>query len=99
MDKLRSILHRAYDLYADGFRQMTIGRTLWAVILIKLFIIFAVLKIFFSRTSSRPMRLTAKRPISSRQRCSAAMRPGLPNSVSCQITIHSPADNNKSKQI
>lgn len=47
MDKLRSILHRAYDLYADGFRQMTIGRTLWAVILIKLFIIFAVLKIFF----------------------------------------------------
>ena len=34
MDKLRSILHRTYDLYADGFRQMTIGRTLWAVILI-----------------------------------------------------------------
>lgn len=47
MDKPRSILHRTYDLYADGFRQMTIGRTLWAVILIKLFIIFAVLKIFF----------------------------------------------------
>jgi len=26
---------------------MTLGRTLWAVILIKLFIIFAVLKVFF----------------------------------------------------
>ena len=26
---------------------MTLGRTLWAIILIKLFIIFAVLKVFF----------------------------------------------------
>lgn len=47
MGKSRNILRRVYDLYADGFRQMTIGRTLWAVILIKLFIIFAVLKVFF----------------------------------------------------
>ncbi len=39
--------HRVWDLYYDGFRNMTIGRTLWAVILIKLFIIFIVLKIFF----------------------------------------------------
>ena len=35
------------DLYADGFRQMTIGRTLWMIIIIKLVIIFAVLKLFF----------------------------------------------------
>lgn len=47
MGKSCNILHRVYDLYADGFRQMTIGRTLWVVILIKLFIIFAVLKVFF----------------------------------------------------
>ena len=26
---------------------MTVGRTLWAIILIKLFIMFAVLKVFF----------------------------------------------------
>ena len=26
---------------------MTVGRTLWAVILVKLFIMFAVLKVFF----------------------------------------------------
>ncbi len=39
--------HRAYDLYFEGFRNMTLGKTLWAVILIKLFIIFAILKIFF----------------------------------------------------
>lgn len=47
MSTLRDILRRTYDLYADGFRQMTIGRTLWTVIIIKLVIIFAVLKIFF----------------------------------------------------
>lgn len=43
----QNLLYRAYDLYADGFRHMTIGKTLWAVIIIKLFIIFAVLKLFF----------------------------------------------------
>ena len=36
-----------FDLYYDGFRSMTLGRTLWAVILVKLFIIFVVLKLFF----------------------------------------------------
>ena len=43
----KGFLYRVYDLYADGFRHMTLGRTLWAVILIKLFIIFAILKVFF----------------------------------------------------
>lgn len=33
--------------YIDGFRGMTLGRTLWCIILIKLIIIFAVLKAFF----------------------------------------------------
>ena len=42
-----SIFHRVIDLYYDGFRSMRLGRTLWAIILIKLFIIFVVLKIFF----------------------------------------------------
>ena len=40
-------LYKIYDLYYDGFRSMKLGRTLWAIILIKLFIIFIVLKIFF----------------------------------------------------
>ena len=40
-------LHQAYHLYYDGFRSMTLGKTLWTVILIKLVIIFAVLKVFF----------------------------------------------------
>lgn len=37
----------AFRLYYDGFRQMTLGRTLWLVIIVKLVIIFAVLKVFF----------------------------------------------------
>ena len=43
----KGFLYRVYDLYVDGFRSMTLGRTLWAVILIKLFIIFVILKLFF----------------------------------------------------
>ena len=39
--------YRVIDLYYDGFRSMRLGRTLWTIILIKLFIIFVVLKIFF----------------------------------------------------
>lgn len=33
--------------YIDGFRNMTVGRTLWIIILIKLTVIFAVLRLFF----------------------------------------------------
>jgi uncharacterized membrane protein len=36
-----------YCLYREGFRSMVVGRTLWKIIAIKLFIIFAVLKLFF----------------------------------------------------
>ena len=46
MDK-GNFLHKVYHLYYDGFRQMTLGKTLWAIILIKLFVIFVVLKLFF----------------------------------------------------
>lgn len=42
-----SFLYRVFDLYYDGFRSMRLGKTLWAIILIKLFVIFFVLKLFF----------------------------------------------------
>ena len=42
-----SFLYKAFHLYYDGFRSMKLGRTLWAIILIKLFVIFVVLKLFF----------------------------------------------------
>lgn len=45
--KKDSFIHKTFDLYCDGFRQMTLGKTLWIIIGIKLFIIFVVLKLFF----------------------------------------------------
>ena len=42
-----SIFRRIADLYIDGFRNMTVGRSLWILIIIKLFIMFAILKLFF----------------------------------------------------
>lgn len=44
---LRSLPLQAFRLYRDGFRRMTVGRTLWKIILVKLVILFAVLKLFF----------------------------------------------------
>lgn len=41
------ILSNIFYFYYDGFRSMTIGRTLWLIIAIKLIVIFAVLRIFF----------------------------------------------------
>lgn len=43
----KSFLYKVFDLYYDGFRSMTIGKTLWLVILVKLFIMFFILKLFF----------------------------------------------------
>jgi hypothetical protein len=45
--KKNSFLYRAFDLYYDGFRNMKLGKTLWLIIGIKLFIIFIILKLFF----------------------------------------------------
>jgi len=38
---------RIYYFYRDGFRAMRLGRTLWTLVLIKVFILFAILKVFF----------------------------------------------------
>lgn len=43
----KSLPGRILRFYIDGFRQMTVGRYLWAIILIKLFILFFVFKLFF----------------------------------------------------
>lgn len=45
------MVHRSivdiYRFYHNGFRSMTVGKTLWKIILVKLFVMFAVLKLFF----------------------------------------------------
>lgn len=39
---------RAWLMYYEGFRNMTVGKTLWLVILVKLFLMFVIIKwIFF----------------------------------------------------
>ncbi|HNW69275.1 MAG TPA: DUF4492 domain-containing protein [Bacteroidales bacterium] len=45
--KATGLCNKIFHFYYDGFRSMTVGKKLWAVILIKLFIIFIVLKLFF----------------------------------------------------
>lgn len=46
--KRDSFWRRVWLMYYEGFRNMTVGKTLWAVILIKLFLIFVIIKwIFF----------------------------------------------------
>lgn len=41
------MITKIFRFYIDGFRSMTLGRVLWAIILVKLFIMFFVLKLFF----------------------------------------------------
>jgi len=45
--KQRSIPARIFRFYYDGFRQMTVGKTLWKIIFIKVAIMFGILKLFF----------------------------------------------------
>lgn len=47
INRIRRTARGIFRFYRDGFREMTVGRMLWAVILLKLFILFAVLKLFF----------------------------------------------------
>jgi len=41
------MLRKIFNFYSDGFRRMTWGRKLWGIILVKLFIMFAILRLFF----------------------------------------------------
>lgn len=38
---------KVFRFYRDGFKRMTLGKSLWKIILIKLFVMFAILKLFF----------------------------------------------------
>ena len=44
------ILRRIFLFYYNGFKDMgSLGKTLWLIIIVKLFIFFVVLKLFFFR--------------------------------------------------
>lgn len=46
-DNRQGFWSRAFHLYYDGFRSMTVGKTLWLIIGIKLFIFFVIIKLLF----------------------------------------------------
>ena len=47
MEQNTNIFKRIFRFYIEGFRNMTWGRTLWLIIILKLFVFFVVLRIFF----------------------------------------------------
>lgn len=47
ISRLVTLPRRVVRFYIDGFRSMTVGRSLWLIILVKLFVMFAILKLFF----------------------------------------------------
>ena len=42
-----NLLISIFRFYYQGFKNMTVGKKLWTIIIIKLIIIFLVLKLFF----------------------------------------------------
>ncbi|WP_455591526.1 DUF4492 domain-containing protein [Bacteroides sp.] len=44
---MKNTLLSIWRFYIEGFRSMTLGRTLWLLILVKLFIMFFILRLFF----------------------------------------------------
>lgn len=45
-DRHPGLFSRVIRFYTEGFSEMTVGRTLWTLIIIKLFILFAVFRLF-----------------------------------------------------
>jgi len=44
---MTKLIKKVFYFYYDGFRNMTVGKRLWVIILVKLFIIFVIFKLFF----------------------------------------------------
>lgn len=47
---MASILKKIWMFYYEGYKSMTVGKTLWLIVAIKLFIMFFVLKLFFFKS-------------------------------------------------
>ena len=44
---MRNFFRNIYLFYYHGFRNMTVGKKLWTIIIVKLIILFLVMKLFF----------------------------------------------------
>ena len=53
MKKLFQIFHSVLSFYRDGFRNMTWGKPLVWLIILKLIILFAILRVFFFKPAMR----------------------------------------------
>ena len=47
MKEKKNTLTAIWQLYRDGFRNMTWGKPLWGLIILKAIILFAILRVFF----------------------------------------------------
>lgn len=45
-EKLPQPIGKIFRFYIEGFSEMTVGRKLWGIILLKLFIMFFIFKLF-----------------------------------------------------
>ncbi len=45
--KIPKWIKNFYQFFYEGFKNMTIGKKLWGIVILKLFIMFAILKPFF----------------------------------------------------
>ena len=41
-----NILQKTFSLYQDGFKNLTLGKSLWKIIIIKLVVILVILNLF-----------------------------------------------------
>ncbi|ECO6928108.1 DUF4492 domain-containing protein [Campylobacter jejuni] len=39
-------ISQIFNFYKEGFKNLTLGKTLWTIIFIKLFVMFVILKLF-----------------------------------------------------
>jgi len=44
---MQGLFGNVFRMYRDGFANMRLGRTLWFIVLLKLFILFCIVKPFF----------------------------------------------------
>lgn len=45
--RISKVTRNIWNFYYEGFRNMTVGKTLWIIIIIKLVIMFGVFRLFF----------------------------------------------------
>ena len=72
---MRNLVTGIWQFYVEGFRSMTLGRTLWLIIAIKLFIMFFILRLFFFPNYLNKAAVGSDNIFEKRARCLWHQRP------------------------